>query len=141
MNTGVIENKSQDEERGSSEQIETALRRHWAASASGDQDLEHEIYDENVICDYPQSGERIHGRRNLQNLRSHHPGRPSGFKIRRLLGSGNLWVTEYTIVYRGRSSYTISVMEFEEGRVVRETQYFADPFDPPKWRAQWVEQS
>ena len=93
-----------------------------------------------LICDYPQSGERIHGKRNLQNVRSHHPGNPTGFSIRRLLGSGKLWITEYTITYQGRSFYTISIMEFDNGKVVRETQYFAEPFDSPSWRAQWVEQ-
>jgi hypothetical protein len=123
-----------------SERIEAALRQHWAASAGGNQNLEHEIYDEHVICDYPQSGERILGKRNLQNLRRHHPGKPTGFSIRRLLGSGKLWITEYTITYEGRSFYTISIMEFENGKVAHETQYFAEPFVPPEWRAQWVEQ-
>lgn len=122
-----------------SEQIEADLRQHWAASAAGNQNIEHEIYDEGVICDYPQSGERIHGKQNLQNLRSHHPGHPTGFSVRRLLGCGELWITEYTMIYEGRPFYTISIMEFENGKVVHETQYFAEPFDPPGWRAQWVE--
>jgi hypothetical protein len=120
-------------------EIQAALNRHWAASASGDQNAEHDIYADDVVCDYPQSGERILGRRNLQDLRSHHPGKPGGFEIRRLLGSGDLWITEYTIAYLGRLSYTVSIMEFRNGRVVHETQYFADPFERPAWRAQWVE--
>ena len=133
-----IENQSGRDE--ASERIEATLRQHWAASAAGDQNGEHEIYDEHAICDYPQSGERIRGKRNLQNLRSHHPDRPAGFSIRRLLGFGKLWITEYTISYEGRAFYTISIMEFENGKVVHETQYFAEPFDAPEWRAQWVEQ-
>jgi len=139
-NAKMTQIKNQSGQAVVSEQIEAALRQHWAASAAGNQDIEHEIYDEHVICDYPQSGERIHGKRNLQHLRSHHPDHPTGFSIRRLLGSGKLWITEYTITYQGRSFYTISIMEFENGKVVRETQYFAEPFDPPGWRAQWVEQ-
>src|SRR3954452_24286372 len=75
--------------------IRMAIDRHWAASAAGDQVAEHEIYHEDTVCEYPQSGEVIHGRRNLQALRSHHPGRPSGFAVRRIVGVGNLWVTEY----------------------------------------------
>jgi hypothetical protein len=118
----------------------TALNQHWAASASGDQDTEHEIYADDAVCDYPQSGERILGRRNLQALRSHHPGKPSGFEIKRIVGSGDLWITEYTIVYLGGTRlYTVSIMEFKDSKVVHETQYFGDPFDPPAWRAQWVE--
>ena len=122
------------------QEIRAALNQHWAASASGDQNKEHEIYADDSVCDYPQSGERILGRHNLQALRSHHPGKPAGFEIRRLFGSGDLWITEYMIVYLGRPTYTVSIMEFKNGKVVHETQYFADPFDPPAWRAQWVEQ-
>jgi hypothetical protein len=117
-----------------------ALDRHWAASASGDQDAEHDIYADDSICDYPQSAERIIGRRNLQALRSHHPGKPSGFEIKRIVGSGELWITEYIISYLGGAKlYTVSIMEFKDGKVVHETQYFGDPFEPPAWRSQWVE--
>jgi hypothetical protein len=64
------------------------------ASAAGDSNAEHDIYDEDAICAYPQSGERILGRHNLQALRSHHPGKPSGFNVRRIIGKGDLWITE-----------------------------------------------
>jgi SnoaL-like domain len=123
------------------QEIRTALDTHWSASAGGDLETEHEIYADDAICDYPQSGERIHGRRNLQALRSHHPGKPSGFQIRRMIGAGELWITEYTITYHERLAYTVSIMEFKNGKVVHETQYFADPFEAPSWRAQWVEQA
>lgn len=65
------------------EQIREVLNTHWRASAEGDLDLEHDIYHDDAVCDYPQSGERIVGRINLQALRGHHPGRPSGFDVRR----------------------------------------------------------
>src|SRR5476649_838040 len=74
------------------EQIREALNLHWRASAVGDANAEHDIYDDNTICDYPQSGERILGRNNLQALRSHHPGKPSGFNVRRIVGKGDLWI-------------------------------------------------
>lgn len=128
--------KSADEE-----QIRTALNKHWQASAAGDAETEHDIYDDDAICDYPQSGERILGRRNLQALRSHHPGKPSGFAVKRILGNGELWITEYTITYQERLAFTVSIMEFRNVKVVHETQYFADPFDAPAWRKQWVQQT
>ena len=121
-------------------EIHALLDAHWRASAAEDADAEHAIYADDAICDCPQSGERILGRKNLQALRSHHPGKPSGFKIKRILGSGNLWVTEYTINYQDRSAFTVSIMEFrDDGRVVHETQYFADPFEAPAWRSQWIQ--
>lgn len=122
-------------------EIREALNAHWEASAAGDIYAEHEIYDDNVICDYPQSGERILGRNNLQALRSHHPGKPSGFNVKRIVGNGDLWITEYIIIYQGQQAYTVSIMEFLNGKVVYETQYFADPFEAPEWREQWVEQA
>src|SRR5690348_1644046 len=121
--------------------IRAAIDQHWAASAAGDQVAEHEIYHDDAICEYPQSGEVIHGRLNLQALRSHHPGRPSGFTIRRITGARDLWVTEYVITYADKRAHTVSIMEFRDGKVAHETQYFADPFDAPAWRAQWVERT
>lgn len=121
------------------QQIREALHAHWRASATGDTTAEHDIYADDAICDYPQSGERILGRANLQALRSHHPGHPSGFNIRRMLGRDDLWITEYTIAYQTRSAFTVSIMEFSNGKVVHETQYFADPFEAPAWRSQWVQ--
>ena len=120
-------------------EIRAALERHWEASRAGDQDAEHEIYDDDAVVEYPQSGERVRGRHNVQALRSQHPARPSGFVVRRIVGGGELWVTEYVIAYDGRPINTVSIMEFQAGKVVRETQYFAEPFEPPAWRAHWVE--
>ena len=120
-------------------QIRAALVRHWTASAAGNQDAEHEIYDDDVILDYPQSGERIRGRHNVQAQRSEHPDRPSGFVVRRIIGERDLWVSECVITYGGRPFNTVSIMEFRAGKEVRETQYFAEPFVPAAWRAQWVE--
>jgi hypothetical protein len=124
----------------SDDQIREALNAHWQASAAGDADAEHDIYADDAICDYPQSGERILGRKNLQALRSHHPGKPSGFNIRRILGEANLWITEYTITYLDKPAFTVSIMEFHNGKVIHETQYFADPFAAPPWRTQWTTQ-
>ena len=118
--------------------IHAAIDRHWAASAAGDLVAEHQIYHDDVICEYPQSGEIIHGRQNLQALRSHHPGKPSGFTVRRIVGAGNLWVSEYMINYGGKRAFTVSIMEFRDEKVSHEVQYFADPFEAPAWRAQWV---
>lgn len=123
------------------EQTRQLLDAHWKASATGDLNAEHDIYDDNAICDYPQSGERILGRKNLQALRGHHPGKPSGFQVRRIVGQGNLWITEYTITYQGKPAFTVSIMEFRGDKVIRETQYFSDPFEAPAWRNQWVERA
>ena len=119
-------------------EIRAALDRHWAASGANDFDTEHQIYREDAVLEYPQSGERIRGRRNIQASRAAQPNQKR-FAVRRIVGAGELWVTEYVLTYDGQPSHTVSIMEFEGGQVVRETQYFADPFAPGPSRAQWVE--
>ena len=61
------------------------------------------------------------------------------FTVRRIVGTGDLWVTEFVLAYDGRPSYSVSVMEFVDGKVARETRYFVGPFEPGPSRAQWVE--
>ncbi|MDR6293191.1 MULTISPECIES: nuclear transport factor 2 family protein [Inquilinus] len=118
--------------------IREALDRHWAASDTNDFDAEHDIYREDAVLEYPQSGERIRGRRNIQASRAAQPN-SKRFTVRRITGAGDLWVTEFILSYDGRPSFTVSIMEFLDGNVTRETQYFADPFEPGPSRAQWVE--
>ena len=120
------------------EQIRAALNEHWAASDANDSETEHRIYLEDAVLEYPQSGERTRGRRNMQNQRASQPS-TKRFSIRRIIGTGDLWITEFILTYDGKPSYTVSIMEFEGDRVARETQYFADPFAAPAFRAQWVE--
>ena len=120
------------------QEIRAALDQHWAASDASDFATEHSIYLEDAVLEYPQSGERIRGRRNIQSSRAAQPNQKR-FAVRRIVGAGALWVTEYILTYDGRPSFTVSIMEFVEGQVARETQYFADPFEPGPSRAQWVE--
>ena len=119
-------------------EIRAALDRHWAASDANDFAEEHQIYRDDAVLEYPQSGERIRGRRNIQSSRAAQPNRKR-FTVRRIIGAGGLWVTEYALSYGGRPSYTVSIMEFRDGKVARETQYFSDPFEPGPSRAHWVE--
>ncbi len=119
--------------------IRAALDRHWAASDANDFEAEHAIYHDDAVLEYPQSGERIRGRRNIQASRSAQPNKKR-LSVRRVLGAAELWVTELVITYDSLPSYTVSIMEFRDGKVARETQYFGDPFAPGPSRAQWVEQ-
>ena len=118
--------------------MRAALDRHWAASDANDFEAEHRIYRDDAVLDYPQSGERIVGRQNIQSSRAAQPNQKR-FSVRRIIGAGNLWITEYVLTYDGVPSYTVSIMEFVDGKVARETQYFGDPFKPGLSRAQWVE--
>lgn len=114
------------------------IEHHWAwAHIPGDMDAAHEIYHDDCVVEWPQSGERVEGKANLQALRTAYPARLD-FTVRRILGGGDLWISEYVITYDGSPVHVVSIMEFRDGLVARETHYFADPFDPPAWRSRWV---
>jgi hypothetical protein len=119
--------------------VRAALQRHWAASDANDFGAEHEIYEDQAILEYPQSGERIRGRSNIQASRMAQPSRKR-FTVRRILGGGALWISEVVITYDGQPTHVVSIMEFKAGKVVRETQYFGEPFAPGSSRARWTEQ-
>src|SRR6202167_1697690 len=120
------------------QEIRAELDQHWAASDANDFETEHRIYREDAVLEYPQSGERTRGRFNIQHQRASQPSKKR-FTVRRIIGSGDLWVTELIVAYDGKPSCTVSIMEFTDDKVARETQYFADPFVAPAFRAQWVE--
>ena len=118
--------------------IRARVQQHWEASESGDIDLEHAIYADQAILDYPQSGERFRGRSKIQAQRGGHPAERH-FTIRRIQGGGDLWVSECVITYDGAPTYSVSIMEMTDGFVTHETQYFADPFPASPTRAELAE--
>ena len=114
-------------------QTKAALEEHWRASERGDIEAEHAIYSLDAVLDYPQSGERFRGRASISAQRGGHPAHRH-FTVLRIVGGGDLWVSECIITYDGRPSYSVSIMEFARPYVVHETQYFADAFGAPEWR-------
>ena len=117
--------------------IRVALDRHWAAVAAGKPDTEDRIYHPNAVLDYPQSGERIIGRDAIKASRAADPDHGS-IAIKSILGQADVWVTDYTLTRGTGVMHVVSVMEFRDGRVIRETQYVCPPFAAPAWRTGWV---
>ncbi|MFV8173687.1 nuclear transport factor 2 family protein [Mycolicibacterium peregrinum] len=120
------------------DEMRIKIEAHWASSDVNDFDAEHRIYRIDAILEYPQSGERIRGRDNIQASREAQPN-AKRFTVHRIVGGGDLWISELVLAYDGQPSYVVSIMEFADGEVIRETQYFGDPFSPGPSRTQWVE--
>ncbi|WP_330173118.1 nuclear transport factor 2 family protein [Streptomyces sp. NBC_01498] len=118
--------------------VRAALNDHWRASERGDTEAEHAIYAADAILDYPQSGERFRGRAKISAQRGGHPA-DRHFTVRRIVGGGNLWVSECVITYDRVPTHSVSIMEFSGGHVVHETQFFGDVFAAPEWRAALAE--
>ena len=119
-------------------QTRAKIMEHWQASEQGDSAAEHAIYAADAILDYPQSGERFRSRATIAAQRGGHPA-DRHFTVIRISGNGDLWVSECVISYDGAPSDSVSIMEFADGLVAHETQYFADPFEPASWRAALAE--
>jgi hypothetical protein len=118
--------------------LRAAIEEHWRASESGDSDVEHAIYAEDALLDYPQSGERFRGRARIAAQRGGHPA-DRHFTVLRIVGGGDCWVSECVITYDGVPTHSVSIMEFADELVAHETQYFADTFPAPAWRKELSE--
>jgi hypothetical protein len=122
------------------------IEAHFAASSIGapggapedDVARASEIYADDAVVEWPQGGERIRGRTNIIAFRSTYPARQE-FEVHRITGCHDLWVNEYTIRYDDEPVMAVGLMEFRDGKVVRERIYFGDSWEPPAWRARWVE--
>lgn len=97
-----------------------------------------ELFHEDAVMDWPQSGERIVGGDNRRGVYGSFPRLPS-VTPRRLLAAGDLVVAEATLDYGGPRYNSVFIFEFRDGRIARETAYWAEPFEAPGWRADWVE--
>jgi ketosteroid isomerase-like protein len=115
------------------------LERTIAALYAGDFAAATEAMADDAVVDWPQSGERIVGRQACTLVYQNYPGGRPSYEVRRISGSGDLFVVEAVGQYGADTSYLTSIVEFRDGRIVRQTDYFGGPFEAPAWRSQWVE--
>jgi hypothetical protein len=71
-------------------------------------------------------------------MEEHYPSQRTP-TLRRISGSGHVWILEAFIDYGDQVAHAISVQGLKDGLVIRETDYFGQPFEAPQWRTQWVE--
>lgn len=121
------------------DRVRAALIRHWEFAGS-DQDITHEIYADDAVLEFPQSGERFVGKRNFQEWREQYPASLE-FETRSIRGGGDLWIVENSISYDGgEPQFTVNILEFRDELVVHETIYIMPGWEAPDWRAPWREQ-
>jgi hypothetical protein len=107
------------------------------AQVGGDHDIAHEMYHDDAVVEFPQSGERFEGVENFREWRNQYPADVE-FEIRNLRGDGELWVAEVAIRYEGGPWQPgVSILEFRGDKVARETIYVTEPWEAPEWRARW----
>lgn len=116
------------------------IEQHLAATLAGDEAAYTAIIDDDYVQDWPQSGERVRGRQACLNIARNYPGGPPRIKIGRVTGEGDHWVVEGRASYADGSDYhVVAILEFRDGKVVREVDYFGPDYPAPDWRKEWVE--
>ena len=111
------------------------------AAAINARDLEalNAVFTEDIVMEWPQSGERIRGEKNRREIYSRFPSLPT-VTPGRITGSGDVWVLEASLDYGDGDPYQcVFVFRIRDGRIAHETAYWTKPFPAPDWRAPWVE--
>jgi hypothetical protein len=114
------------------------IREFAEAINTHDVDVFDAFYHDDVVVEWPQSGEVIRGKKDIRELRLAYPIPPAA-TLHRIAGSGDLWAMEMVFDYDGDRFHVIILHQYRNGLVVRETSYYAAPFQAPAWRARWVE--
>jgi ketosteroid isomerase-like protein len=118
------------------------VERFWEVMNTNDFRAAAELFHDNYLLEWPQSGERVRGRDNFAAVNENYPaGGRWVFTIQRLIAEGSevaseVSVTDGTIVAR-----VITFSTVRDGKILRQTEYWPDPFQPAPWRAQWVERA
>jgi ketosteroid isomerase-like protein len=116
--------------------VRSMFEEHFERSGS-DPEGAHAIYHEDAVLEFPQSGERFEGVENFREWRSQYPAEVN-FDVGEIRGEGDVWVMELTVTYdQGPKSFGVSIHEFRDGKIARETIYVAEGWEPPEWRAKW----
>lgn len=137
---------------------EEIVRAYARATEDGDSDRLTVLRHADWTSDWPQSGERVRGDTNMRGIIDHypggqpevHPGHLVGsedrwvmtpmYSVLRVVGSGDSWWADGTIKYPdGSAWFYVAFFELRDGKVYRETEYFAAPFEAPAWRQPFVE--
>ena len=132
MNESRVPNLEEMDEQQVRDLLTEGIRK---MSAEEEYKLRHEDY----VMEMPLSGERIRGREKMRAMQEAYPGGPPTIRLRRLIVKDGLWVGEVVSDYGGRIYHGVAIIELRDGKIWRDTRYYAEPFEAPEWRAQWVE--
>jgi SnoaL-like domain len=114
--------------------VRAMLEQHFT---SRDPDLNHAMYHDDAVLEFPQSGERFVGLENFREWRSNYPS-ATAFELREIRGRDDLWVAEVSISYDGGPwNFGVSILEFRDQKIARESIYVSEGWEAPEWRAQW----
>lgn len=113
------------------DQVREMLLRQWKYTGGPNEAKASELYHDDALLEFPQSGERFRGKANIQGWRERYPARID-FEPREIRGAGDVWIAEGRLLYDGGNPvHFVKIIEFRGDKVQRETLYFAEPFEAP----------
>jgi ketosteroid isomerase-like protein len=103
----------------------------------GDTSVMDEVFQDDAVMEWPASRERVVGAENRRAIYAHMPVLPK-VSNRHVFGSGDLWVVEVTLTYGDKPYAAVLIFQMRDGKIAKETGYWAEPFEAPEWRKAWV---
>jgi hypothetical protein len=123
------------------EEVRDLLLHHWKYTGGPNEAKASEIYHDDAVLEFPQSGERFRGKANIQGWRERYPAQID-FEPREIRGEGDFWIGEGRLLYDGANPvHFVKILEFRGRLVQRETIYTAEPFPAPESRRPWADVS
>ena len=116
------------------------LEAFWAAMQTNDFKRAGELLHDDYILEWPQSGERIRGRANFVAVNENYPAHGRWeFTVHHILAEGDDVVSDVSVTDGVVQARVITFSTVRDGRILRQTEFWPDPFEPAAWRTQWVE--
>ena len=123
------------------DEVKAILLRHWSHTGGSNEHLASELYHDDALLEFPQSGERFRGRAKITSWRSAYPARLQ-FEPRAIRGAGDVWIAEGSIRYdEGEPMHFVKIVFFRSGLVERETIYIAAAFAPAESRSAFADET
>ena len=122
------------------EQNKRIVEGFWAAMQTNDFHAAGELLHDDYVLEWPQSGERIRGRANFVAINQQYPAQGRWeFRVYRIIAEGEQVVSDVEVTDGAVTGRAITFSRVRDGKIVHQTEFWPDPFEPPAWRAGWVE--
>jgi ketosteroid isomerase-like protein len=110
----------------------------WQAFDTFDFDAAGKLLHDEFVCEWPQSRERVRGRKNFVALNTHYPGQWR-VAIIQVVCEGDHVVTETLLRHAGQTARAISFFTVRNGKITHLREFWPDPYPAPEWRDRWIE--
>ncbi|HLO27807.1 MAG TPA: nuclear transport factor 2 family protein [Anaerolineales bacterium] len=124
-----------------SQESKQIIEAFWAAMQTNNFEAAGEFLHDDYVLDWPQSGERIRGRANFVAINENYPAHGRWkFTIHHILAEENQVVADVGVTDGVIQARVITFSTLRDGKIVQQTEFWPDPFEPASWRADWVEE-